>query len=254
MKNLLKKTVTSVALTGILISSAAFADDVPTPPVVTITAPQTETLPANITSAKNITTVKSKWAALINARITALNKLKTKVNWSKQLTADQKTNLSGMIDTNISGLAALASTLASETDITKAKVESKSTLTDYRIYAVFTPKISLLTWLDTQTDHIATLTNTTFPKLQTKLDTWKAKWIDITNFQSSLDSAKSTLATIQWQITDLTTKANALQPSDYPNASKTNISTIRAGISWITKQLTALKKSLSWKTPKAPKK
>ena len=70
--------------------------------------------------------------------------------------------------------------------------------------------------------------NTTFPKLQTKLDTWKSKGIDIISFQTALDSAKSSLTTIQSQIADLNTKANALQPSDYPTASKINIAAIRA--------------------------
>ena len=80
-----------------------------------------------------------------------------------------------MIDTNVSGLTTLGATLAAETDITKAKDESKSILSTYRIFAVFIPKVSHLMGLYIDQTHVANLTGTTFPKLQTKLDTWKAK-------------------------------------------------------------------------------
>jgi hypothetical protein len=51
----------------------------------------------------------------------------------------------------------------------------------------------------------------------------------------------------------LQTKANALQPSDYPTASKTAISELKAGIKDVSVQLSTLRKGLGWKAQKAQK-
>jgi len=260
MNTLLKKTIASATLTWILISSSAvFADtastsDIPTTPSVTVIAPQQESVPVSITASKNIDKIKAKWAALITERITALGKHKTKITDSKVLTDDQKNTLTTMIDKNVTDLTTLNTTLSGETDISKAKVDVKSIYSTFRIYAVFIPKISHLVALYTQQSHIITLLSTTIPKLQTKLDTWKAKGVDTTSYQKTLDDAKTNFTTIQGQIVDLITKTNAIQISDYPTVSKTTFAEIKTGMKWIASQISIIKKSINWKNPKTSKK
>lgn len=259
MNHLLKKAVASATFASILMSGAVFADssnttnDIPTPPVITVAAPQTEIAPV-VDTTKSISKVIAKGTTLITQRTTALGKLKTKITGAKQLTDDQKTALTTMIDKNVTDLMTLSTTLAGETDIAKAKADVKSIYSTFRIYAVFIPKVSHLIGLYIQQAHANTLLNTTFPKLQTKLDAWKARGIDTTTFQSSLDTAKTTLITIQGQITNLMTKVTAVQPSDYPATSKTTFSDVKTGMKSITTQLTTLRKTLSWKAPKVSKK
>jgi hypothetical protein len=147
--NRTKILVASAIVANAFFLASAHADtgtviEIPVLPTVIVTGPQSETLPSGIAATTDIVKIQGKGASLIAQRTTALTKLKARIASMKQLTDDQKGTYSAMIDTNMSGLTTLGSVLALETDVAKAKEQMKSILSEYRIFAVFIPKVSIL--------------------------------------------------------------------------------------------------------------
>lgn len=151
----------------------------------------------------------------INRRLISLNSIILKINALKKLTSDQKTSFLADIQNNITELTALKTKIDADTDVTTLQADVKSIISDYRIFALYVPKIHILaaTEISIQT---ATNLNALITKLQSKIDTYEKAGKDTTTLQTEITDmrTKINIATAQAQST-----ANAviqLNPAGYP--------------------------------------
>ena len=130
----------------------------------------------------------------ITRRLTGLNNLIVRINRLKHITAEQKAEFVGQINTEITNLQNLKTKIDADTDPTVLLADKKSIVQSYRVYVVFMPKIMIMSHADNILE-IATLLQTRNP---------------------SGDAAS--------KITDAITQANnaislvaGIEPSGYPN-------------------------------------
>jgi hypothetical protein len=84
----------------------------------------------------------------IERRLASLNNLLIKIGNMTKLTAEQKTTLTQQVQEQITNLTALKTKIEAETDPTKLVEERKSIIDNYRIFALFMPKINILAQAD----------------------------------------------------------------------------------------------------------
>lgn len=166
---------------------------------------------------------------LVDARLSALVKLKAEIDSSPYLTASQKTSLKAMVDTNISGLNTLLAKIKADTDLATLKADSEKIYTDFRIFSVFTPKIRALIAFYSQANYSGKA-GEVLVKVQNKIDAFKDAGVNMASNQVSLDAAKTALARADAKITVMTAKTSDLKPSDFPTISATVISDLKAGV------------------------
>ena len=121
----------------------------------------------------------------IEARITDLNTLATRVGEMKNVSATEQSAISSEVQTQITGLTALKAKIDADTDVATAKTDEKSITADFRIYALVIPQGHLLA----AADRIATITNTLNvlgAKLQTRIAAAKAAGKDTTALETAL--------------------------------------------------------------------
>jgi hypothetical protein len=236
------------ALSLLFSTSVQAADDTVgnsaiTPPIVNLPATTAENTPISLNKENRLSKLIAVGTMRINERVASLNKLKSKIQSNKVLTADQKSSLAALIDQNISSLNNLLVKIKADTDIKVARADVQSIYTSFRIYAVFIPQINTLIALDSQANHIVRLTDR-FVQVQARIDAAKAKGKDVTARQSALDTAKATLEQIKTKLAVLMPKAQGLKPADYPTTSKTTLAELRTGIKDIQKLFHSINASL----------
>jgi len=223
---------------GAFLSSAALAEEntfvaIPLTPDTTVSAPPVEMIPASINSERKLQNLITRANNLINLRVASLNALRTKVENSK-LTGEQKSGLFGEINTQTNKLNELYNKIKISKDIKAARAMVKTIYTDFRIYAVFIPKVNSLMALHTLSNHLARFT-TLLVEVQVKVDALKAKGVNVDARQEWLDKAKAIVPQIQTKINDTVKTLNALKPADYPG-SKNTFASVRAS----TKELRSM--------------
>ncbi|MGH7240859.1 MAG: hypothetical protein ACREGB_01025 [Candidatus Saccharimonadales bacterium] len=97
-----------------------------------------------------VTNIISKGDQEITRRLTALNKLSSKISGTSKLTATDKSALASEVSSEISGLTALKTKLDADTTLTDAQTDAKSIIANYRVYALIVPKIQLIRTADDQ--------------------------------------------------------------------------------------------------------
>ncbi len=168
-------------------------------------------------------------ARLINARLASLASLRASVDTNTSLTDSQKVSLKAMVDSNVSGLNALMAKINADTDEATLKADSLKIYSDFRIYAVFIPKIKALIVLDTQSNHAAKV-NDAVISVQAKIDTFVNAGVDMSKNQAALNDAKNLLSQINNKLAALTDKAESLSASDYPTVSAKAFADLKAGV------------------------
>ncbi len=144
---------------------------------------------------QNLDNLKKRADKMIDNRIDALNKVLQRIQNDKRLSADEKSSLSAEIQTNISGLTSLKAKIDADTDITVARTDSKSIITNFRVFAIFEPKIRLLVTIDNMSASQTRLSSLT-PKLQNLINNLKSQGKDVSKLQPLLDDINSNLSTI----------------------------------------------------------
>jgi len=143
----------------------------------------------------------SKGDAAIEARITALNSLSTKVQALKNVSGAEKTTIATQVQTNISGLTELKVKLDADTDISTARGDYTTIFGKYRIYALVIPQGTILSAAD-RVDTIAGLMNTLSAKLQLRIMEAQSAGQNVTTLQAALTSFNA-------EVSDSTAKAGA---------------------------------------------
>ncbi len=155
----------------------------------------------------------------VSRRLTSLSGLLAKINAATKLSASDKAALIAEVNAEIAGLTTLKTTVDNDGDVTSAKTDAQSIVTDYRVYALVVPKVQLVITADRQQvieDKLTALA----AKVQTSINTAKTAGKDTTNLQKQLDDLTAKTQAAQAISSDVETKVLALQPSDYNNDHK----------------------------------
>lgn len=252
----MKKTIiTTIMLTSAFSGISVFADDrddVALPQVPSITSVvsleernngENDRFYKNTASSTALVKIRANGERLIKERISSLESNKTIIQASK-LTTEQKTAITGLITTNITGLTTLRTAIASGTDASSTKALVNSIFTNFRIYGIVIPQIRLEKRLYDLQNHVVKLTET-FTKAQVKIDEAKSKGKDVTVWQKNLDDAKTLVAKDVVMLTALSAKVSALKPADYGTTSKMIIESVNKDMKTILKDFSSLPKIIN---------
>lgn len=147
-----------------------------------------------------LATVISRSDTEITQRITDLNNLNTRLQAMANVSSGEKTTLQNEIQTNISGLNSLKSTIDTGTDITTVRNEEKTIFTSFRIYMLVIPQGYILAGAD-RVNTIDGMMNTLASKLQARISQAQSQGYNVSSVQSALTdfNAKVADATTQGQ-------------------------------------------------------
>ncbi len=165
--------------------------------------------------------LKSRADTEITRRISSLNNLITRINQFKKLSADQKTSLTAQVQAQITSLNTLKTKIDADSDIDTLKTDVKSIVDSYRIYLLFIPKIHILAAADVELQAVDTFTDL-YTKLQTRIQAAG----NPANLTSALSDMQSKTADAKTQATNAQETVLPLTPDDYPN-NKTQLEAAR---------------------------
>ncbi len=148
---------------------------------------------------QDLTHLKSMADKAISQRIATLNSLLTRIQNDSRLDAGEKSALSADVQTDISGLTSLKAKIDADSDLASARADAKNIVTNFRIYAMFAPKMRLLITIDNlqaMSNRIGSLV----PKLQSLTDNLKSQGKDTSKIQSLIDDIKNQLSSISSEL------------------------------------------------------
>jgi hypothetical protein len=172
----------------------------------------------DLTSAQTqrVQSLKSRADTEISRRVSTLNSLTTKINVLKRLSSAQKANFISDIQNNITSLTSLNIKIDADTDPTILQADVKSIVDNYRIFALYVPKVHQLTGSDTITDVVLNLKSLT-TKLQTKITADQKADKNVTDLQVKLTDMQAKTTDAETQEQNIYTTVIQLDPSGYPD-------------------------------------
>lgn len=168
---------------------------------------------ANTIPSKKLELNKEKALREIDRRIAGLNKLSGRINDIKRLLTTQKTELTNQINTEISKLTALQNSIQAETDLQKVKDLKQSIVNEYRVFALFIPKIHIIANADKilyTADELTNIAAKYEARLKEASDTDKAK------IQPLLTDMKTYIANAKTNAQKAIDTVTPLTPEGYP--------------------------------------
>lgn len=136
---------------------------------------------------------------LIDNRVNSLNKVSQRIQNDKRLSNDDKTFLTSQVQSTITSLTQLKAKIDADTDITVARTDAKSIITNFRIFAIFEPKIRILIVID-NLSALQTKLSALTPKLQDLINNLKSQGKDVSQLQPLLDDINANLSTISTKL------------------------------------------------------
>jgi len=152
----------------------------------------------------------------IARRLDSLSKLVSKINAATKLTDADKATLTAEVNATISGLNTLKAKLDAETTVAAARADVQSIYTEYRVYALVTPKVSLTKVADDQQVAEQKL-QTLIQKFQTRLNAAKAKGKNVSALEAVLNDMIQKVNASASVSSAVQAKVIGLQPTDYNN-------------------------------------
>lgn len=150
----------------------------------------------------------------LTRRINALNKVLGKISGLKRLTADQKSTLTSQVNTEITALTNLKTKIEGDTDIATLETDKKSIINEYRVFALFIPKIHILAVADSILNIVDNVTNNWLPKL-------KERAIGVAGADAILADMETNLNDAKTQAQGAIDAVMPLTPSGYPGNKET---------------------------------
>ncbi len=178
--------------------------------------------------AARITSLKTRADKEIDRRVAALNNLITKINSNKRLSDADKSTFVSQIQSQITTLTTLRSKIDADTDLDTLRADVKSIVDSYRIFALFIPKIHILSSADSMSQAADKLTAIA-AKLQTKIQSAQAAGNDVTALQSALSDMQAKVADAKTQYQNAENTVSPLTPDGYPT-NKSQLDSARAMI------------------------
>lgn len=166
--------------------------------------------------------------AEIDRRVDALNKLISRIYGFKHLTPDQKTSLTSQVQAEIDNLTTLRAKIAADTDFESLKADVKGVVNSYRVYALFIPKIKILSAADVLLNAVEKF-NMLYAELQAKVAAAKSAGGDVTALEEKLSSMQSKIESAQTKAQSAIDTAMPLTPDGYPG-NKTSLQTARTSL------------------------
>lgn len=162
-----------------------------------------------VNQAQRLERIKTQADKLISNRIASLNTLLQRVANDQRLSADEKSSLSSQIQSTVDGLNTLKTKIDADTDVTTAKADAKTIITDYYIYRMFVPKIRLLLTID-NLQALSTKLAGTSTSIQNLINTLKGEGKDTTAIQNLLNDMNLQLSTINTTLSSDKTKIESI--------------------------------------------
>jgi hypothetical protein len=178
---------------------------------VSSTSTSTATKTAQTQRVQNIIT---KGNLEIERRLTTLTTLTSKIDASTHLSVSDKTTLTDEVGTTISGLTTLKTTLDADTTITSAHTNAESIYTEYRVYALVAPKVSIVKVADDQQVVQSKLT-TLAGKLQTRIEAEPQSNSNVATLNSKILDMNNQVTAAGKISTTIESSVINLQPTDY---------------------------------------
>ncbi len=160
---------------------------------------------------ESLTKIITRGNTAISARIDDLNKLNTKVQGLKNVSATEKSSISSEVQTNITGLTYLKEKIDADTDNTVALSDEKTITANYRIYALIVPRGHLYASAD-RVKTIVGLMTTIGAKIQARITTEQSAGKDVTAIQASLVEFNTKIADANAQAETAITAMAKLTP------------------------------------------
>lgn len=180
------------------------------------------------TNSGAVENLKNRAATEIDRRITALNKLLTKLSTLKRVSDTQKSSLSTLIQNEISSLNSLKAKIQADTDLATLRTDTKSIVSSHRIFALFMPQVRLLAAADALNTSAAKMTELA-GKLETRIATASSSGQNTASLTTLLESMKSNISDAQTQANAVITAVSPLTPDGYP-ANRTTLITAKQNL------------------------
>jgi hypothetical protein len=232
---MINKTITSFA--GVALASAMLLAATPA-------FAQT----ATTTGGTQLSTIIARGNADIAARITALNALNTRVQTMVNESATEKASISSEIQTNITGLTSLQTTLDAKTTVASARTEVSSIFTSFRIYMLVLPQGWTLASADRVTVITGLMTNLG-TKMQTRITADQTAGKNVSALVAAMTDMNTQIANANAQAADAQSGVASLVP-DQGNttveaSNKAALVAARANITTATQDLKAARADIS---------
>ena len=159
----------------------------------------------------------------ITRRTTSLTAMITRLNNVKRLTADQKSSLTGNIQTEINNLNALKTKIDGDTDVTTLRTDVQSVVQSFRVYALYVPETRIIAQSDMITD-VANELNSLNGQLQTLITNAKNAGKDVTQATAAMSDRTAKIADALTQAQNAINAVLPLTPAGYPG----NVSTLQS--------------------------
>lgn len=206
-KQLRKAGMKAIAITGLAVLGGSLL-------LGGVVSAQTAAASSATTNQQHLENIITKGDAEIARRLTTLGTLSSKINGATKLTSDDKATLSSEVNTTISGLTSLKTTLDADTTVAAAITNAQSIYTEYRVYALVAPKVGLIKVADDQQVVEAKLTALA-PKLQSRVTAEQQAGKDVTALQSELGDMTSKTSAAQAISSNIESSVINLEPTDY---------------------------------------
>lgn len=213
---------TGLASVGILLlSGGASATSLNTSVSTTTTTPVTSTsigastsTSLTVTQQQHLQNIITKGNEEIDRRLTKLETLTAKINAATHLSASDKATLSNEVSTTIQGLTGLKSQLDADTTLSAARTDAVNVYTEYRVYVLVAPKVSLIKVADDQQVVQGDLTSLA-QKLQSRVSAEQQAGKDASSLQRQLSDMNSNIAAAKSISSGIESGIINLQPTDY---------------------------------------
>ncbi len=179
-------------------------------------------------NSQKMTNLRQRGDQEINRRITALNRLISMINAMKKISGDQKSSFVSQVNSYITELNNLKNKIDADTDLDTMKTDIQSIVSDYRVFVLFMPKITILATADKLSDISDQLT-TFAGKLQTRITADQQAGKDVTSLNTELSDMQAKIADAKTQAANVENAVMTLDPSGYPG-NRTGLETGRTDL------------------------
>lgn len=205
---------------------------------------------------QRLQTIKKRADKMIEDRLSEANKLLMLIGQNQKLSTDEKTSLSKEIQAVIAGLNLLKTKVDADTNVSDALADAKQIIANYKIFAMFVPKIRLTITID-NLQALAGKLQDLSSKLQTLIDNLKSEGKETINLQSLLDDINARLKTlISVSLTNdktilVAVSVSTSNPQNIFTQVRKDLARIRVDFAKIRHDLALMRKSLPSPLPSA---
>jgi len=173
-----------------------------------------------------ITRLKEKANKEIDRRIRSLNQLIAKINEAKRLSTDQKSTMAAQVQAEITNLTSLKTKIAADADIATLRTDVQSIISSYRVYLLFIPKINIISNADKILNLLGNEMATLTTKLQVRIGELSKNGVDVTTLSTLMAQRKEKMDNAEIQANAAITQVVPLTPNGWP-ANKPNLQEAR---------------------------